>query len=294
MLACSSYLRGGPCATYHVSCALPLSVMSLSSHRLDELDAFLLELNEASGTAILPLFRGDFEITAKSAPGFDPVTNADRNAEAAIRQRIAERYPQHGVVGEEYGEDRPSAEFVWVIDPIDGTSAFVAGLPLWTTLIGLRFQGRPVLGSIGQPFLGEVFIGHAGGSRLVSARGVTRLKVRACRRLADAIVSATDPDGFDVAERGAWSLVRAAARLARFGCDAYAYAMIAHGMMDLVVESDLQCWDVEAAIPVVEGAGGVLTDWHGRPVGHQGGQIVIAGDRACHEEALELLCKAAK
>src|ERR1019366_6982969 len=134
---------------------------------------------------------------------FDPVTAADKNAEQAIRALIAERFPDHGVIGEEFGEDRSDAEFVWVLDPIDGTRAFIAGLPVWTTLIGLRFQGEPVLGSIGQPYMGELFIGHAGGSRLM-VRGANRLlKVRPCPRLTDAVIATTDPAIFDGAERGA-------------------------------------------------------------------------------------------
>src|SRR4030088_3273090 len=153
----------------------------ISSRQIDELDAFLVELNRAAAGAILPLFRADHGLTDKGgAEGFDPVTEADKGAERAIRALITERYPDHGVIGEEYGEDRPDAEFVWVLDPVDGTRAFIAGLPLWTTLIGLRFRGKPVLGSIGQSFLGELYIGHAGGSRLMTRGEVRPLKVRAC------------------------------------------------------------------------------------------------------------------
>ncbi|RAK58898.1 histidinol-phosphatase [Phenylobacterium hankyongense] len=266
-----------------------------TSDRLAELDAFLVELNAAAAGAILPLFRADHGLIDKGgAKGFDPVTEADKGAERAIRQLIAERYPEHGVIGEEYGEDRPDAEWVWVLDPVDGTRAFIAGLPLWCTLIGLRHEGRPVLGSIGQSYLGELYIGHAGGSRLIS-RGVSRpLKVRPCPRLTDAIIATTDPEMcFTGAELGAWTQVRAAARLARLGCDAYAYAMVAAGTMDMVIEAGLQSWDIEAAIPVVEGAGGLVTDWRGQPVGDHGGQIAIAGDRACLEEALVALRRSA-
>ena len=219
----------------------------------------------------------------------------DHLAGRAIRKLIAERYPDHGVIGEEYGEDRPEAEFVWVLDPVDGTRAFIAGLPVWTTLIGLRFQGRPVLGSIGQPFLGEVFIGQAGGSRLVTAYGERPLKVRPCPDIGQAIIATTDPEGcFDGAELGAWTQVRAAARLARLGCDAYAYAMVAAGTMDLVVEAGLKPWDIEAAIPLIDGAGGLVTNWRGQPVGAHGGQVAIAGNRAVLDEALVALLRSAK
>lgn len=263
---------------------------------LAELDAFLIELNHASAAAILPLFRGAHGLENKAAAGvaYDPVTLADRGGEAAIRRLVGERFPEHGVIGEEYGEDRRDAEFVWVLDPVDGTRAFVAGLPLWTTLIGLRFQGEPVLGSIGQPFLGEIFIGAATGSRLIGPAGERPLKVRKGLPLTQAIIATTDPEGcFNGAELAAWRQVRAASRLARLGCDAYAYAMVAAGTLDLVVEAGLKNWDVEAAVPVIEGAGGLVTDWRGRPIGREGGQMAIAGDRALLDEALVALRRAA-
>lgn len=277
--------------------------MPLSPERLQELDAFLVELNRASAGAILPLFRGDHGVVHKEGVwDFDPVTEADKGAERAIRKLVAERYPDHGFIGEEYGEDRPDAEFVWVLDPVDGTRAFIAGLPLWCTLIGLRHEGVPVLGSIGQPYIGELYIGHAGGSRLMSRGGARPLKVRPCPKLTEAIIATTDPEMcFTGAELGAWTQVRAAARLARLGCDAYAYAMVAAGTLDLVIEASLAAWDIEAAIPVLEGAGGVVTDWRGRDLGGRPaerdakwrGQMALAGDRACLEEALVALRRAA-
>ena len=271
-----------------------MGAMALTSDILEALDGFLVELNRVAAQVILPLFRGAHGLENKLGAGqFDPVTEADKGAERAIRQLIAERYPEHGVIGEEYGEDRADAEFVWVLDPVDGTRAFIAGLPLWTTLIGLRFEGKPVLGSIGQSFLGELYIGHAGGSRLMT-RGESRpLKVRPCAGLAEAIIATTDPAIFGEAERPAWREVRAASRLARLGCDAYAYAMVAAGTMDLVVETGLKAWDIDAAIPVLEGAGGLVTDWRGKPVGPHGGQVAIAGDHACLDAALALLRQSA-
>ena len=267
----------------------------LSPTVLAELDAFLVELNGAAGGAILPLFRADHGLIDKGGPpdseggGFDPVTEADKGAERAIRALISQRYPDHGVIGEEYGEDRPDAEFVWVLDPVDGTRAFIAGLPVWTTLIGLRFAGKPVLGSIGQSFLDELYIGHAGGSRL-QARGRSRpLKVRPCPKLSGALIATTDPAIFRGAEADAWRAVRAGARLARLGCDAYAYAMVAAGTIDLVIETGLKAWDIDAAIPVIAGAGGLTTDWTGADVGAHGGRVAIAGDRACLGEALAAL-----
>ncbi len=263
---------------------------------LQALDAFLVDLNRATAEVILPLFRTEHGLEDKGTPGaYDPVTAADRGAEAAIRRLVAERFPEHGVIGEEYGEDRADAEFVWVIDPIDGTRAFIAGLPVWTTLIALRHEGEPVLGSIGQPYVGEVYIGHTAGSRLLSRSGERPLKVRQGAPLTDAIIATTDPHAcFDGAEMGAWRQVRSAARLARTGCDAYAYAMVAAGTMDLVLEAGLKTWDIEAAVPVIEGAGGLVTDWTGARLGRNGGQVAIAGDRVLLDEALVALKRAAK
>src|ERR1700761_8921913 len=158
------------------------TLTELPVNLIAELDAFLVELNGAAAAAILPLFRADHGLIDKGgAKGFDPVTEADKGAECAIRTLISQRYPDHGVIGEEYGEDRPNAEWVWVLDPVDGTRAFIAGLPVWTTLIGLRHNGTPVLGSIGQSYIGELFIGGADkGSRLISRHGVRPLKTRPC------------------------------------------------------------------------------------------------------------------
>lgn len=268
--------------------------MTLSADRIADLDAFLIELNRASAGAILPLFRADHGLENKLEKGFDPVTEADKGAERAIRKLIGERYPDHGIIGEEYGEDRPDAEFVWVLDPVDGTRAFIAGLPLWTTLIGLRHEGRPVLGSIGQPYIGELYIGGAAtGSRLMS-RGQSRpLKVRACPKLTDAIICTTDPAILTAPELGAWTQVRAAAKLARLGLDAYGYAMVAMGKMDLALDTGLKVWDVEAVIPVIEGSGGIVAHWDGSPAKTDGGKFAFAGDQACLDEALVALKRAA-
>lgn len=268
----------------------------LAADRLARLDAFLIDLNRAAAAVILPLFRADhgMENKTEGAGAYDPVTEADKGAERAIRSLVSEYFPDHGVIGEEYGEDRPDADFVWVLDPVDGTRAFVAGLPLWTTLIALRFEGEPVLGSIGQSFIGELFIGHTGGSRLIAHGRETPLQVRPCPLLTEAVIATTDPECcFNGAELGAWRQVRAAARLARTGCDAYAYAMVAAGKMDLVIEAGLKSWDVEAAVPVLAGAGGLVTDWKGAPIGRDGGQMAVAGDRRCLEEALVALKRSA-
>ena len=256
-------------------------------------EAFAVELAHEAARVTLPFFRGDYLQENKAGPGdFDPVTQADKEAEAAIRRLIADRYPDHGVIGEEYGEDRPDADHVWILDPIDGTRAFIAGLPLWTTLIALRSEGRPSVGVIAQPYLDEIFLGGPSGAVLLRGETRTPLAVRPCERLTGAVIATTDPDIFTGPELGAWTQVRAAARLARFGCDAYAYAMVAAGRIDLVAESGLKVWDWSALIPVVEAAGGQITNWRGEaPDGT--GQIIAVGDVRTREQALVAFRRAA-
>ncbi len=260
------------------------------------LERFALDLAAAAAMASLPLFRlkglGEDNKLAHLSR-FDPVTEADKGAERAIRALINQAFPDHGIIGEEYGEENPEAEFVWVLDPVDGTRAFISGLPVWTNLIGLRHKGRPVLGLIGQPVLGEVFIGSPLGSRLICPQGEAALQVRACPNLADAVIGTTDPYQYKGAETQAYAGLLDAVKLARYGCDAYAFAMVALGTMDIALEAGLKCWDIEAIIPVIENAGGVVTDWHGNPVGQDGGQVIAAASRALIDEALEHLSKAA-
>ena len=260
---------------------------------MTEFELFAIDLAREAARVSLPYFRGAFEESDKGGPGaFDPVTQADQEAEAAIRTLISARYPDHGVIGEEYGEDRPDADHVWILDPIDGTRAFIAGLPLWTNLIALRTGGRPTVGVIGQPYLDEIFLGGPSGARLLRGGSETALAVRPCPRLTDALIATTDPDMFTGAELGAWTQVRAAARLARLGCDAYAYAMLAAGRVDLVVESGLKVWDWSALVPVIEAAGGAVSNWRGEaPDGS--GQILAVGDVGIREQALVTLRRAA-
>lgn len=259
---------------------------------MTEFESFAVELAKAAAAVTLPLFRGDHGEENKAGDGaFDPVTEADKGAEAAIRALIAERYPDHGVIGEEYGEDRPDAEHVWVLDPVDGTRAFVAGLPLWTTLIALRIKGRPCVGVISQPYVGELFMGGPSGAVLMSRGKVAPIRVRACERLTDAVIATTAPEVFTPPELGAWTQVMAAARLARYGCDAYAYAMLAMGKIDLVAESGLKVWDWSALVPVIEAAGGEVTDWKGRPVSGDG-RIVAVGDPRVRAQALVAFARA--
>ncbi|HEX2255166.1 MAG TPA: histidinol-phosphatase [Afifellaceae bacterium] len=251
---------------------------------------FMHELADAAAAAILPRFRSP--LVAEAKPGgrhaFDPVTAADREAEAAMRQLIGRRFPRHGIVGEEYGDERADAECVWLLDPIDGTRAFICGLPLWGVLIGFRCAGRPALGMIAQPYLGERFVGT--GDEAWLERGGERrpLKVRPCPALAEASLSTTAPDLFDASEMARYRAVEGRARLVRYGADCYAYAMVAMGFLDCVVEAGLKPYDIEPIVPIVAGAGGFVTDWKGADK-RGGGQVVAAGDRRVLEEALSEL-----
>ena len=260
------------------------------------LETFALNLAAAAAEAALPLFRQrgldeDNKLAAHNL--FDPVTEADRGAERAIRALINRHFPDHGIIGEEYGSERENADYVWVLDPVDGTRAFISGLPVWTTLIGLRHESRPVLGLIAQPVLDEVFLGSPLGSRRITAAGSTPLRVRSCPDLKDAVIGTTDPYLFQGTEMDAYTSLRHATKLQRYGCDAYMFAMVAQGTVDIALETGLKPWDIEAIIPVIENAGGVVTDWHGNPVGQDGGQVIATSSRALIDQALEHLASAA-
>jgi myo-inositol-1(or 4)-monophosphatase len=247
-------------------------------------------LADAAGEVIRPYFRKRVEVTDKGKDGFyDPVTEADRKAEETIRALLAKHVPEDSILGEELGETRGTTGFRWVLDPIDGTRAFMAGQPLWGTLIALEKEGKPILGVLDQPFLRERLIGGSGTAEFRNADGSTRLKTRACAKLADAVICTTHPMlHFKDEERERYWRVERACRLSRYGGDCYAYALVAMGFVDLVIETDLKRWDIAAIIPIIEGAGGIVTDWNGKAAG-AGGNVVAAGDARIHGQALELL-----
>lgn len=250
---------------------------------------FVDELATLSGQAILPFFRTALSPENKSVGGaFDPVTEADRAGEAVMRNLIKGAFPAHGVIGEEFGEENPDAEYVWVLDPIDGTKAFIAGLPLWGTLIGLTRHDAPIYGIMHQPYTGERFFGDGGGSMFRGPAGERRLETRRTVALGDAILSTTSPRMFTGLQLEAYDRVEREVRLARYGCDCYAYCMLAAGHIDLVVEAGLKPYDIVALIPIIEGAGGVVTGWNGGSAAG-GGSVVAAGDRRLHDAALRLL-----
>jgi histidinol-phosphatase len=251
--------------------------------------AFIDKLATVSGDTILPFFRTSLGVDNKTSLGFDPVTEADRAAEAAMRRLITTTFPQHGIVGEEFGDERPNAEYVWVLDPIDGTKSFISGVPLWGTLIALMHNGVPAFGMMHQPYIRERFFGDGGAANFRSANGGQRhLSVRRCASLAEATLFATTPQMFQGADRNAFDRVEKLVRLSRYGGDCYAYCMLAAGHIDLVIEADLKPYDIAALIPIITGAGGVVTTWNGAPA-HNGGRIVAAGDPRVHEAALKLL-----
>lgn len=251
---------------------------------------FVHELATLSGQAILPFFRSALSVTDKShGVAFDPVTEADRAGEAVMRQLIRRTFPTHGILGEEFGAEQTDAEYVWVLDPIDGTRAFMAGLPVWGTLIGLNRRDAPAYGLMHQPFTGERFYGDGGSATYrQSGRPERRLTTRQCQSLEQAILSTTSPKHFDAAGRAAYERVEDAVRLARYGCDCYAYCMLACGHIDVVIEQGLQPYDVAALIPIVQGAGGIMTTWDGGSAA-RGGSVVALGDRRLHEPVLALL-----
>jgi myo-inositol-1(or 4)-monophosphatase len=250
---------------------------------------FVDELATVSGEAIRPFFRTTLGVENKSHTGiFDPVTAADRAAETAMRMLIRKTFPAHGIIGEEFGDERPDASYVWVIDPIDGTKSFISGMPAWGTLIGLLKDGAPVYGMMHQPFIGERFSGDGASARYRGPAGERHLSARPCAGLNEAVLFTTSPLLMTEQERGRFQKVERAVRLSRYGGDCYAYCMIAAGFVDLVIEAGLKQHDIVALIPIVEGAGGIVTDWNGGPA-TKGGRILAAGDRRVHAEALRLL-----
>ncbi|HEX2554830.1 MAG TPA: histidinol-phosphatase [Microvirga sp.] len=258
---------------------------------LIDFSQFVNELATRSGQAILPFFRSAIAADDKSRGGaFDPVTEADRAGEVAMRQMIKRTFPTHGIVGEEFGAEGEDSEYVWVLDPIDGTRAFIAGLPTWGTLIGLNRHGVPAFGMMHQPFTGERFSGDGAGANYAGPGGDRRLRVRPCASLKDAVMATTSPRLFTGETLRAYDRVESVARLARYGTDCYAYCMLAAGQIDLVIESGLKPYDIVALIPIIEGAGGIVTAWNGGSAA-QGGSVIAAGDRRIHAAAVELLSR---
>lgn len=262
----------------------------------DEFETFAHRLADAAAAATLPYFRSGLAVENKEAGdafeagSFDPVTIADRAAEEVIRDLIFATYPDHGLHGEEFGVVRGAGAYEWVIDPIDGTRSFVSGIPLWTTIIGLRHNGAPVFGLVDQPYVGDRFWGGNGEAQSRHGSGQAHeIHTRACAGLSGATMMTTAPSALKgPGELERYRKVERAVQLARYGADGYAYCLLAAGHIDLVIESGLQAYDVVGLIPIIESAGGIVTSWTGEPA-NVGGTVVAAGDRRAHAAALELL-----
>lgn len=254
------------------------------------LEAFLLALADEAGALGLQHFRSGFSVENKDEGGFDPVTTADRAIEALIRKRIAAAFPEDAIVGEEFPNDGRDAARTWYVDPIDGTRSFLIGVPLWGTLLGLVQSGRPLAAIMVQPYLDEVFLAVDGTSWLVRSEGRIRMKSSGTSQLSEALLSTTDPDLFPTRNRPLFESVRDRCRMTRYGGDCYQYAMVAAGHLDLVVETVSNAFDIVPLIPILEGAGCVVTDWQGNlPMALGGGDIVAAATPALHEQALRVL-----
>jgi histidinol-phosphatase len=255
---------------------------------------FALDAAHEAGVAILPHFRAAIAVDDKGGTrGYDPVTEADRAAEAVIRAAIARRYPEHGIEGEELGRVAGRSRFTWVIDPIDGTRSFILGHLHWATLIALHDGERPIVGVTHQPFVGETFVAFDDVSEWRRGDERRRLRTRACLHITDAIVATTDPRHFKSPKQiHAYSAVTDGTRLVRYGGDCYCYTQLAMGLVDIVIETGLQAYDIQSLIPLIVNAGGVITNWVGEPC-DRGGDILACGDPALHAELLGRIARPA-
>lgn len=252
--------------------------------------AFAHRLADLSATAVMQYFRKNHRVEDKSDGGaFDPVTNADREAEQVIRAEVARSWPDHDVRGEEFGSETSGADYCWLVDPIDGTRPFIMGLPVWGTLIALTRGGEPLLGLMNQPFTGERYWSGADGAWRRGPEGEQKISTRACPQLSDAILSSTSPDLFGTqSDKERFDVLSGKVRMRWYGGDCYAYCLLAAGHIDLVVESGLSPHDIAPLIPIIERAGGCITNWEGGKV-CDGGRALACGDPALHEAALKTL-----
>ncbi len=261
------------------------------AHTSEALIAFAHELADAAGAAILPHFRRRLVVDNKAGDGgYDPVTAADRAAELVVRDLVRARFPSHGFEGEEFGDEALEQPWRWVVDPIDGTRAFVLGLPIWGTLIGLTREGVPVLGVMDQPFTRERFWADEQASWMRDPNGQrSRLETRKAADLGSAQMTTTHPDLFAPGEeRLGFERIKSTVQACRYGGDCYTYCLLAAGHIDLIVEAGLKPYDVTALVPIIERAGGVITTWDGGPAS-RGGRILAAGDKRLHAEAMRVL-----
>ena len=254
-----------------------------------EIESFLVHLCDLAAAETLPRFRSANRISNKLDEGFDPVTEADRGAERAIRKCIEERFPDHAIIGEEYGlKANEGSRYKWIIDPVDGTRAFISGLPLWGTLIALYRDNSPLAGVMSQPFTGETFLSNSQESFLQRREKQSKLATSEIHDLASATLMTTSPYLFDASKFEAYHRVEEKCRMARYGADCYAYCLLASGNIDIVIESGLQVYDIAALIPIIREAGGIISDWEGNPE-PWGGNVIASANPRLHNEALRML-----
>ena len=248
-------------------------------------------LAEAARSVVLPFFRSaGLSAENKLSEGFDPVTAADKAAEQAMRAALAELRPEDAIIGEEFGATAGQSGLTWVLDPIDGTRGFLAGTPTWGVLISVCDASGPIFGMIDQPYVGERFWGGFGAAEMTGPMGNTPLKARGNRALGEAILFTTFPEVGSAAERAGFEAVAEHVKLTRFGMDCYAYALLAAGQIDLVIEAGLSNYDICAPIGLIEAAGGIVTDWTGGKA-HDGGRVLAAAGEEQHRAALEILSR---
>lgn len=247
------------------------------------------EMADAARAAILPFFRGaDLSTENKLTDGFDPVTVADRAAEQAMRAVLATYRPDDGIWGEEFGQSAGTTGRQWVLDPIDGTRGFISGTPTWGVLIALSTEAGPILGVVDQPYIGERFVGSGEGAEMTGPHGAMPLKTRDTKMLEEAVLFTTFPEVGTADERAGFEAVARKVRLTRYGMDCYAYALLAAGQVDLVIEAGLNAYDIQGPIGVIQAAGGIVTNWHGEPA-HNGGRVLAAANADIHAAALDIL-----
>ncbi|WP_395687294.1 inositol monophosphatase family protein [Aestuariivirga sp.] len=255
----------------------------------EDLTRFAITLAHQAAGAILPYFRRNTEIQEKDGPVWDPVTEGDRAGERIIRSLIEKQYPDHAIHGEEYGVKDGRSPFTWVLDPVDGTRAFVCGMPTWATLIGLSFEGRPVLGLMNQPVVGDMFFGNPSGAWHDYRGHVTKMSTRSGVELARATIGTTAPELYRSREnQRRFQTLREAARLTRYGGDSYFFCMVAAGHIDIAMDCGLQPYDITPLLPIITGAGGVAAEWTGGNLSH-GGNVITAGSDSLLAEALAIM-----
>lgn len=252
-----------------------------------EMAEFALATARAAGVAILPHFRAQIDVSHKEGGrDYDPVTAADRGAEEVIRDAIARAFPSHGIEGEELGVTAGAQPYTWIVDPIDGTRSFILGQLHWATLIALNDGTRPRVGIVHQPFVDESFVAWDATAQWRRGNATRSLATRRCPRIDDALVATTDPRHFVTPrQRAAWEAATGGARMIRFGGDCYCYTQLAMGLVDVVIETGLKAWDVQALIPLIENAGGAISTWSGESC-QRGGDVLACGDRELHASIL--------